>query len=493
MFDGSSKANIFAVTAFDGNPLPCVQEVRVSSREELLFMEQSLLGYIAELEQWLLANEVNCPPERKGDNTAALSVDGHWRSLPVEMELEKPLPRPAKLIEKLTSWLQRKINLSRPPLCGPAKLEMGRFLVWTAPPLSPGYGASASRSYLRRLPAQGSFVHWIATGGLDITQQDQVLVFDLYKGWEQDIGLLRGVLRPWHRLAVKGTSKLLKNWRLEGELDGGFSLYADPPEDWLLERDWRQVEKNWPRISVIIPSYNQARFVRQALDSIFAQGYPNLETIVLDPGSTDGTREILQEYEDKITHLILEPDKGQSDALQRGLNMADGDILTWLCTDDMLEPDSLFRAAEAFLFYGSDVVAGGCRRIDEDGLEFETHFSAMPFNQTVRLDTLGMMDMLHGWQAGHFFYQPEVFFTKNIWLRAGGFFHQSAYYGMDYDMWVRMALAGGTGVQIFNYLAASRMQEDQKTKLGEKPIYLWQQLNYLKHYRNILHKALELW
>jgi hypothetical protein len=97
-----------------------------------------------------------------------------------------------------------------------------------------------------------------------------------------------------------------------------------------------------------------------------------------------------------------------------------------------------------------------------------------------------MADVVHQWQAGHFFYQPEVFFTRDIWRRAGGFLHASAYYAMDYDLWARMALAGATGVQIVPFLAYSRAQENQKTQLGEKPVYLWQTLNYLKHYREII-------
>ena len=244
-------------------------------------------------------------------------------------------------------------------------------------------------------------------------------------------------------------------------------------------------KKRWPKISIVLPSFNQAAFVRQALDSIFAQKYPNLETIVLDPGSTDGTREILAEYKDKINMLILEPDKGQSDALERGLNLAQGEILTWLCTDDMLEPDSLFHVAEAFMLHKTDVVIGGCRRIDEAGEELSRHYADMPFNEPVPMDAMGMMDVLHGWQAGRFYFQPEVFFTRDIWRRAGAFFHQTAFYCMDYDLWVRMALAGGRGVQISHYVAASREQKNQKTDFGQSS-FLWQHANFLRHYNTIL-------
>jgi glycosyltransferase involved in cell wall biosynthesis len=244
-----------------------------------------------------------------------------------------------------------------------------------------------------------------------------------------------------------------------------------------------------PLISIVIPSFNQAGFVRQTLDSIFGQNYPNLEVIVLDPGSTDGTREILQEYSDRINRLIFKPDAGQSDALQRGLNLANGEILTWLCTDDMLAPNALICAAAAFMRHRCDMVVGGCRRIDENGASLGTHYAAMPFDRVINMNWMSMMDVVHQWEAGHFFYQPEVFFTKDIWRRSGGFFHQSAYFAMDYDLWVRMALAGARGVQIKPMLGCSRQQPKQKTRLDGNRIYLPQILFFLKLYKRIISVA----
>lgn len=275
------------------------------------------------------------------------------------------------------------------------------------------------------------------------------------------------------------------------DITGEWALVAvpSPPVE---SRPVRLSRDAMPSISVVIPSFNQARFVRQALDSIFRQNYPNLEVIVLDPGSTDGTREILLEYRDRIDHLVFEPDAGQSDALQRGLNMATGEILTWLCTDDMFAPNAFICAAAAFMRHRCDMVAGACRRIDENGAQLGQHYAAMPFDQVINMSWVGMMDMMYQWEAGHFFYQPEVFFTKDIWRRSGGFFHQSAYYGMDYDLWVRMALAGARGVQIKPVLAHSRQQPEQKTQQldGEKT-YLWQILNFLRLYRRLMMAAQE--
>lgn len=242
-----------------------------------------------------------------------------------------------------------------------------------------------------------------------------------------------------------------------------------------------------PSISIVIPSFNQARFVRQSLESVFTQNYPSLEVIVLDPGSTDGTREILEEYRDRIDHLIFEPDAGQSDALQKGLNLARGEILTWLCTDDLLAPNALICAAAAFMRHRCDMVIGACLRVDENNEALGKHYAAMPFDSAMDLNWMGMMDMVHQWEGGHFFYQPEVLFTKDIWRRAGGFFHQSAFYGMDYDLWVRMGLAGARGVQIKPTVGYSRQQPQQKTRHGEGGRdYLWQAAAFLKLYRKIL-------
>lgn len=480
------KFNVFAITALGDAILPYPQEIYLVSDGEIQFVKEMLQERTKELEEWLLANEVECAAELRNDEIAELQIEGYWRSMTGEQILKKILRKIKKLWE--CRRLQKK-KCGGLYFCGPVELQGDKILADGMPIWAPSYGNGSEYDPIRRLSVPGSFVHWLRSGGLNSLPEDATLAFAGYPNWAKDVDKLRGVVGPRHRLVVEGRPALLRGWKFEQALGGELSIYANPPQEWLMKRDWNKVRRPWPKITVVMPSFNQVKFVREALNSIFSQNYPNLETIILDPGSTDGTREILREYKDKITHLILEPDKGQSDALQRGLNMASGAILTWLCTDDMLEPGALFHVAEAFKRYGSDIVVGGCRRIDEDGNELEMHFSAMPFNQVTNLDFLGIIDVLKSWQAGHFFYQPEVFFTKDIWRRAGGFFHTSAYYAMDYDLWARMALAGATGVQIFHPVAGSRAQRVQKTQLGEKPVYLWPTLNFLKIYNKIMQKA----
>ena len=97
----------------------------------------------------------------------------------------------------------------------------------------------------------------------------------------------------------------------------------------------------YPKITVVTPSYNQGQFIEATIQSVIGQQYPNLEYIVCDGGSTDETVEILKKYTDKITWWCSEKDKGQSDAINKGMRKATGDIVCWINSDDVLLPGTL--------------------------------------------------------------------------------------------------------------------------------------------------------
>jgi glycosyltransferase involved in cell wall biosynthesis len=103
-----------------------------------------------------------------------------------------------------------------------------------------------------------------------------------------------------------------------------------------------------PTISIITPSYNQVAFIRETLDSVLGQHYPKLEYIVIDGGSTDGSQDIIREYESRLSYWVSEPDKGQSDALRKGFARATGDLIGWLNSDDLYFPGALAVVAEAY-------------------------------------------------------------------------------------------------------------------------------------------------
>lgn len=120
----------------------------------------------------------------------------------------------------------------------------------------------------------------------------------------------------------------------------------------------------WPRITVITPSFQQAAFLEETVRSVLLQGYPDLEYIVVDGGSSDGSVDILRRYEPWITWWCSEPDRGQADALNKGLARATGGLFNWINSDDRLEPETLVTVAKAFR-PRVGAVAGACWFVDE--------------------------------------------------------------------------------------------------------------------------------
>ena len=103
-----------------------------------------------------------------------------------------------------------------------------------------------------------------------------------------------------------------------------------------------------PRITVVTPSFNQGRFLEETIQSVLYQDYPNLEYIVMDGGSTDGSADIIRRYSDQLAYWVSRPDRGQTDALIQGFGRASGDVLCWLCADDVWEPGTLWEVGRIF-------------------------------------------------------------------------------------------------------------------------------------------------
>jgi len=180
-----------------------------------------------------------------------------------------------------------------------------------------------------------------------------------------------------------------------------------------------------PTISVVVPSFNQASYLPQALDSILLQDYPRLELIVIDGGSTDGSVEILRSYSGRLTRWISEPDRGQTDAINRGFAMARGEIVAWLNSDDLYLAGSLRSAAEALqrnpelgMVYGDGVL------VDSTGKVLDHH----PYRTLSALDLLCFDVIL----------QPTAFMRRHA-LQAVGGLDESYNLIMDHDLWVRLA------------------------------------------------------
>ena len=189
---------------------------------------------------------------------------------------------------------------------------------------------------------------------------------------------------------------------------------------------------NLPRISVVMPSFNQGRFLEESLKSILDQEYPNLELIVMDGGSTDNTIEVLRRYSDRFAYWISEPDGGQTEALVRGFARATGDIECWLNSDDLFEPGALFEAAGYFQKHPEiDAVFGDTTWVSDSGEKLRVQ-REMPFNRFVWTYTYNYIPGM------------SMFWRRSLYEKVGGL-DASFRLAMDADLFARFADAGRIG------------------------------------------------
>ncbi len=209
----------------------------------------------------------------------------------------------------------------------------------------------------------------------------------------------------------------------------------------------------YPKVSIITPSYNQAQFLEQCIQSVLSQDYNNIEFIVIDGGSTDNSVDIIKKYTDKITYWVSESDDGQSHAINKGFKRATGDIVAWLNSDDLYFPDAVSTAVKRFeeqpgltLFYGNAVWIG------KNG-EFIRYFTEIePYNQKRLLN------------YSDFIMQPTTFFSRQKLIEVG-YLDESLYYAMDWDLWCKLSKTG-TFLYEEKLIAAHRDYEATKTNSG---------------------------
>jgi len=216
---------------------------------------------------------------------------------------------------------------------------------------------------------------------------------------------------------------------------------------------------DFPKISIVTPSYNQGQFLEQTIDSVLSQNYPNLEYFVMDGGSSDDSLRIIKKYESHLTAWVSEKDRGQSHAINKGLSRCTGEVFNWLNSDDYYARDTLKKVGEYFSDPRTQVLCGRSRVFGEgrtDGVTLGTDIYSNNLSKTIgcaRID------------------QPETFFRKNR-IDFVGPLNENLHYVMDREFWVRYLIGFGLEgiVEIPDVLVNFRLHQDSKT-ISKTPIF----------------------
>lgn len=223
-----------------------------------------------------------------------------------------------------------------------------------------------------------------------------------------------------------------------------------------VSRNSAEYKPRKPLVSIVMPTRNHGHFIRQSIDSVLNQSYENVELLVMDGASTDNTVEILKSYGDRI-RWISEPDKGQADAINKGMKLLHGEILAYLNSDDVLLPGALEKAITYFNDHPEcDMVYGNADYIDVDGAVIGKYHTADYSFERLMRDCCVC--------------QPAAFWRRRIAERIGPF-DVSMQTAMDYEYWLRMAKSGAIIHHTHEKLAQSRLHEDAKTLAMRGVIY----------------------
>lgn len=191
-----------------------------------------------------------------------------------------------------------------------------------------------------------------------------------------------------------------------------------------------------PWLSIVVPSYNQARFVEKTLQSLLDQNDRGLEIIVVDGGSTDGSVDIIRRYAPRLAYWVTEKDHGQSHALNKGFAKARGEWLGWLNSDDLLLPGTLARLRDEVQRQpATDWWIGGGYFINDAGIRFRSYKPPVG---------LARPEQLSDWQK-FWLAQPSTFFRRSLFDAVGGTIREDLHYAMDIELWLRFLKTSAPG------------------------------------------------
>lgn len=208
-------------------------------------------------------------------------------------------------------------------------------------------------------------------------------------------------------------------------------------------------DPNYPKISIVTPSYNQAQFLESTILSVLNQNCPNLEYIIIDGGSTDGSVEIIKRYEKYLTYWVSEKDKGQTQAINKGFQKSTGKIIAWLNSDDTYLPETLYKIMKNFKQNPeADLIFGNIYFINEHDKRIgELRFTKFNFDTLI-------------YEGGNL-HQTGTFWTRKIYEEVGGL-DADYKFCMDYDFFCRVAKAGNL-YHMRDFLANFRIHANAKS------------------------------
>jgi glycosyltransferase involved in cell wall biosynthesis len=210
----------------------------------------------------------------------------------------------------------------------------------------------------------------------------------------------------------------------------------------------------WPRISVITLSYNHGQFIEATIQSVLFQGYPNLEYLIIDGGSQDGSIQVIKKYEKQLAYWHSKKDKGQADAINQGMRLATGEVVCWLNSDDLYLPGTLLevgkriigKTSRCYLLYGSALTM----QQDGENLQGGARVAGI-FNP----EALTYSDYI---------VQPSTFWTRKLWLEVGEL-NVNYQYVLDWEWFIRASKIASFEY-VPNFFSVYRLHALHKTKTG---------------------------
>lgn len=207
---------------------------------------------------------------------------------------------------------------------------------------------------------------------------------------------------------------------------------------------------DWPKISIVTPSYNQVNFLEETIRSVLLQGYPNLEYFIIDGGSTDGSVEIVRKYEPWLAGWVSEHDQGQADAIAKGFSRSSGKYVAWINSDDLYKPNTFEKIASVFAEYqDAALIYGGCVLLDEMNPRSPRIWAGKPC--TVKELIL----------EANTIPQPAAFIRRTALEEVGGI-NSNLKFVMDHELWTRLGRAGNL-VHVPDTLAEFRFHPESKS------------------------------